>query len=375
MYSNSKRFLALVCLLLFPYFVEAGQLNMTEGVTGISHDIYHLHMTIFYICCIIGFGVFGAMIYSMFRHRKSNGHQAANFHESAKVELAWTIIPFLILVAMAVPATGTLIRMDDTKDAALTVKITASQWKWHYDYFNKGVGFYSILKTSQKQIDNQQPKDANYLLEVDKPLVLPIHRKIRFLITSEDVIHSWFVPAFAIQKDANPGFINEAWTRIDKAGVYRGQCAQLCGKGHGFMPIVVKAVTGKDFDKWLKNQQQAKLLAAQSAQASLSKTLSKEELMKKGQSVYLAHCAVCHQPNGMGLQGVFPALKGSKTATGPVHDHIHTVKFGRPGTAMQAFGKQLTDEEIAAAITYERNSWGNNMGDAVQAADVHKVQQ
>ncbi|RLV59283.1 cytochrome c oxidase subunit II [Parashewanella curva] len=348
---------------------------MTKGVTGISHDIYHLHMTIFYICCAIGVGVFGAMIYAMLRHRKSQGHKAANFHESVKVELAWTIIPFLILIAMAVPATGTLIKMDDTKDAALTIKITASQWKWHYDYFNKGVGFYSILKTPQKQIDNQQAKDTDYLLEVDKPLVLPVNRKIRFLITSEDVIHSWFIPAFAIQKDANPGFINEAWTRIDKTGVYRGQCAQLCGKGHGFMPIVVKAVSGKEFDSWLKAQQQAKLVAAKSAQAALSKTLSKADLMKEGQNVYLAHCAVCHQPNGMGLQGVFPALKGSKTATGPVHDHIHTVKFGRLGTAMQAFSKQLTDEEIAAAITYERNSWGNNMGDAVQASDVHKVKQ
>ncbi len=355
-------------------FAVTQRLNMTPGVTGISHEIYHLHMTILYICCVIAVGVFGVMIYAMLNHRKTKGHKAANFHESTKVELAWTVIPFLILIGMAVPATRALISMNDTSNADLTVKITGSQWKWHYDYFNKGLGFYSILRTSLDQVNNKKPKDKHYLLEVDKPLVLPTHRKIRFLVTSEDVIHSWWVPAFAIQKDANPGFINEAWTIIDKEGTYRGQCAQLCGKGHGFMPIVVKAVSGDKFDEWLKAQKAAQSQASQAAKASLSKTLSKAQLMKKGADVYMAHCAVCHQPNGTGLKGVFPALKGSVIATGPVLNHIHTVKFGRPGTAMQAFGKQLTDEEIAAAITFERNSWGNNTGDSVQAADVHKVQ-
>lgn len=365
----------LVALFAPPVWATGMRLNMTKGATGISHEVYHLHMTIFYICCVIGVIVFGIMIYAMFKHRKSKGAVAANFHESTKVEILWTIIPFIILISMAIPATKTLVAMEDPSNADLTIKITGSQWKWHYDYFNEGVGFYSILATPRDQIENKATKDEHYLLEVDKPLVLPTHRKIRFLVTSDDVIHSWWMPAFAVKKDANPGFINEAWTKIDHEGTYRGQCAELCGKDHGFMPIVVKAVSGDEFDTWLAEQKKAKEAAAAKEKASLAKTLSHDELMKKGKQVYLGHCAACHQPNGMGLPGVFPHLKGSKVALGPVKHHIHVVKFGITGSAMQAFGKQLTPEEIAAAITYERNAWGNNTGDTVQAADVNNVGQ
>ncbi len=312
------------------------------------------------------------MIYAMINHRKSKGAVASHFHESTKVEIAWTILPFIILILMAIPATKTLIAMEDPSNADLTVKVTGSQWKWHYSYFDQDIDFYSILTTPRAQIEGTETKGENYLLEVDKPLVLPINRKIRFLMTSEDVIHSWWVPAFAVKKDANPGFINEAWTRIDKPGIYRGQCAELCGKDHGFMPIVVQALPEAEFEAWVTEQKQAAGAAAEAAQAALSQTLSKEELMTQGEQVYLGHCAACHQPNGEGLQGVFPPLKGSPIATGSLSGHLEIVLNGKTGTAMQAFSKQLTAQEIAAVTTYERNAWGNNTGDAVQAKDVNE---
>jgi cytochrome c oxidase subunit 2 len=348
-------------------------LNMTKGVTNISGQVYDLHMIILYICCAIGVVVFGIMIYSMIYHRKSKGAVAANFHESTKVEIAWTVIPFVILIGMAIPATKTLIAMEDPSDADLTIKITGSQWKWHYSYFNEDVEFYSILSTPRTQIDGDETKSATYLLEVDKPLVLPLNRKVRFLMTSDDVIHSWWVPAFAVKKDANPGFINEAWTRIDKAGTYRGQCAELCGKDHGFMPIVVQALPEAEYDAWLLDQKQLANNAAAAAQAALSETLSKEELMTKGEQIYLSTCAACHQPNGAGLPGVFPSLIGSPLIKGPVDGHINIVLNGKPGTAMQSFAKQLTAKDIAAVVTYERNAWGNNSGDVIQAVDVSNV--
>jgi len=347
---------------------------MTPGVTEISGKVYNLHMTILYICCAIGLVVFGVMIYAMINHRKSKGAVASHFHESTKVEIAWTVIPFVILILMAIPATKTLVAMEDPSNADLTVKVTGSQWKWHYSYFDQDIEFYSILATPRPQIEGAEAKGEHYLLEVDKPLVLPINRKIRFLMTSEDVIHSWWVPDFAVKKDANPGFINEAWTRIDKPGIYRGQCAELCGKDHGFMPIVVKALPEAEFEAWVKEQKQAADAAAQAAQAALSQNLSQEELMTRGEQVYLGHCAACHQPNGEGLKGVFPHLKGSPIAMGPLDAHIEIVLNGKTGTAMQAFAKQLTAQEIAAVITYERNAWGNNTGDAVQAKDVNAHQ-
>ncbi|HHF2888993.1 TPA: cytochrome c oxidase subunit II [Vibrio diabolicus] len=345
--------------------------NMTKGVTAISGQVYELHMLIFYICCVIALIVFGVMFYSIFRHRKSKGAVAAHFHESTKVEIIWTVIPIIILVAMAIPATKTLVAMEDTSQSDITVKITGSQWKWHYSYFGEDVEFFSLLATSQKQIDGIETKGAHYLLEVDNPLVLPVNRKVRFLMTSDDVIHSWWVPDFAVKKDTIPGFINEAWTRIDEPGVYRGQCAELCGRAHGFMPVVVHAMEEEKFDEWLASKKEEIALQKAAAQEELSQDLSMDELMSQGESIYTARCAVCHQANGEGIPGAFPAIKGSPIATGPISEHIDVIVNGRPGTAMQSFSNQLSDKEIAAVITYQRNAWGNDTGDRVQASDVN----
>ncbi|WFB50623.1 cytochrome c oxidase subunit II [Vibrio coralliilyticus] len=350
---------------------EENTLNMTRGVTGISNEVYDLHMLIFYICCAIAVVVFGAMFYSMYHHRKSKGAVAANFHESTKVEVIWTVIPIIILVLMAIPATRTLVAMEDTSQSDLTIKVTGSQWKWHYSYFGEDVEFFSLLATSQKAIDGIEEKGAHYLLEVDNPLVLPINRKVRFLLTSDDVIHSWWVPDFAVKKDTIPGFINEAWTRIDEPGVYRGQCAELCGRAHGFMPVVVHAMEEDKYDAWLLAKKAEIEQAKQEAAASLTASLSQEELMAIGEKVYVDRCAVCHQVSGAGIPGAFPAITGSKIATGDVDTHIDVVANGRAGTAMQAFANQLSDKEIAAVVTYQRNGLGNSTGDVVQASDVN----
>lgn len=350
---------------------EENTFNMTQGVTDISGQVYDLHMLIFYICVAIAVVVFGIMFYSMYHHRKSKGAVAANFHESTKVEVIWTVIPIIILVLMAIPATKTLVAMEDTSQSDLTVKITGSQWKWHYSYFNEDVEFFSLLATSQKSIDGLEEKGAHYLLEVDNPLVLPINRKVRFLMTSDDVIHSWWVPDFAVKKDTIPGFINEAWTRIDEPGIYRGQCAELCGRAHGFMPIVVHAMEETQYDQWLADKKAEIEQAKQEAAASLTATLSKQELIDIGMQVYVDRCAVCHQANGAGIPGAFPAITGSAVATGDISEHIDVIVNGRAGTAMQAFANQLTDKEIAAVVTYQRNGLGNDTGDVVQAADVN----
>ncbi|WP_261875594.1 cytochrome c oxidase subunit II [Vibrio rarus] len=345
--------------------------NTTQGVTEISGKVYHLHMLIFYICVAIAVVVFGVMFYSIIKHRKSKGAVAANFHESTKVEIIWTIIPIVILIGMAIPATKTLIEMEDTSESDLTIKITGSQWKWHYRYFEHDVAFFSYLSTSNEQITGIDEKGEHYLLEVDNPLVLPIGKKIRFLMTSDDVIHSWWVPDFAVKKDTIPGFINEAWTKIDKPGIYRGQCAELCGRNHGFMPIVVKAVSSDEFDAWVQSKEQEIAAAKIEQQQALQKTLSMDELMVLGKEVYEGRCAVCHQSNGLGVANVFPAMKGSAVVLGEVGTHIDIIMNGVNGTAMQAFATQLTAEEIAAVVTYERNAWDNNTGDVVQASDVN----
>lgn len=347
--------------------------NMTKGVTDISSKVYDLHMLIFWICVAIAVVVFGAMFYSIINHRKSKGAVAAHFHESTKVEVIWTIIPIIILVAMAIPATKTLVAMEDTTKSDLTVIVTGSQWKWHYSYFGEDVEFFSLLATSAQQIEGKEPKGPNYLLEVDNPLVLPINRKVRFLLTSDDVIHSWWVPDFAVKKDTIPGFINEAWTKIDKPGIYRGQCAELCGRAHGFMPIVVQAVEEDEYDQWLASKKLEMAEARKAAQAALGNTLAKEELMSIGEQVYIDRCAVCHQLNGLGVPGAFPAIKDSKIATGAVTDHLNIIINGKSGTAMQAFANQLTQQEIAAVTTYQRNALGNDTGDIVQASDVNAV--
>ncbi len=347
------------------------RLNLTKGVTDVSANVYDLHMIIFYICCVIAILVFGVMFYSMLHHRKSKGVTPANFHESTKVEIIWTAIPFIILIGMAFPATKTLIEMEDTSDADLTVQVTGSQWKWHYKYFDHDLEYYSLLATAPEQIANKRAKSDNYLLEVDRPLVIPTGKKVRFLITSDDVIHSWWVPEFAVKKDANPGFINEAWTKVNEPGVYRGQCAELCGKDHGFMPIVVIAKEQGDFDAWMKQEVEMARIAKEEEQKLLAMNMSYDELMAVGEKAYIANCAACHQVSGEGIPGVFPALKGSKIALEDLGAHIDIVVSGKAGTAMQGYGKQLGLKDLAAIVTYERNAWGNNTGDAVQAAQIN----
>lgn len=368
-----KSILLLFSLLIALPLRAQTRFNMTPGVTDISQKVYGLHMTILLICVVIGVIVFGIMFWAIIHHRKAKGAKAAQFHESTKVEIIWTLIPFVILVSMAIPATHTLIAMEDASQSDLTVQVTASQWKWHYSYFEKDVGFYSRIGTLPEQIKGQVAKGEHYLREVDWPLVLPTDRKIRFLITSDDVIHSWWVPAFAIKKDAVPGFINEAWTRINEPGIYRGQCAELCGKDHGFMPIVVEAKTGAEFDSWLANAQakQAQTLAAE--QELLAAQLTEAELMTLGEQVYQRICAACHQANGEGIAGAFPALKGSELILKDKAAHLHIVLFGKTGTAMQSFDKQLSTKELAAVITYERNAWGNNTKDLVQPSDIEQA--
>ena len=373
-----KAWTALVLLVAGATAVAAGSgevsaLNLRRGATEISGQVYDLHMLMFSICVGIAVVVFGIMFVSMYLHRKSRGAKPANFHESVKVEIAWTVLPFLILIFMAVPAAKTLLAMEDTTEPDMTVLVTGSQWKWHYKYMDRDVEFYSLLATQREQIDNRYAKGENYLLEVDRPLVIPTGQKVRFLITSDDVIHSWWVPDFAVKKDANPGFINEAWTRVDEPGIYRGQCAELCGKDHGFMPVVVIAKEPAAYEAWVSEQESIRQQAREEEQRLLAMNMSMEELMTEGERVYNAACAACHMPNGEGLPGVFPALKGSPMALNDMQGHIDIVLNGKTGTAMQAFGKMLSLKELAAVITYERNAWGNNTGDMVQAKDVNAV--
>ena len=368
---------SLVAALSLPVAAETEtmRLNMTQGVTEVSQRVFDLHMTILYICIVIGVVVFGVMFWAIIHHRKSKGAVAASFHESTKVEILWTIIPFAILIVMAIPATSTLLAMEDTSESDLTIQVTGSQWKWHYSYFGEDVDFYSLLATTTAQIENQREKRDNYLLEVDRPLVVPIGKKVRFLITSQDVIHSWWVPDFAVKKDANPGFINEAWTRIDKPGIYRGQCAELCGKDHGFMPIVVIAKPQAEYDQWLQATKIAQQEAYEEEQRLLAMEMSMDELMELGEQVYGTRCAMCHQLNGNGIPGAFPGLAGQGVSIDPAKklEHISVVVHGKSGTAMQAFGPQLSLKQLAAVITYERNAWGNNTGETVQAAEVQAV--
>jgi cytochrome c oxidase subunit 2 len=343
-------------------------LNLRPGVTEISHKVYDLHMMIFWICVVVCLGVFAVLIYSIFTHRKSKGAVPATFHESTTVEIIWTTIPFLILVGMAVPATTTLLALEDTRDPDMSIQITGYQWKWKYDYLDEDISFFSALSTPRDQIEGAAEKGENYLLEVDNPIVVPINKKIRFLVTSNDVIHSWWVPDLGWKQDAVPGFINDAWTELSEPGLYRGKCAELCGKDHGFMPIVLIAKTEEDYQAWVDEQKGAAAAAA----ASATKTWSMDDLMARGESVYQTNCQACHQPTGEGLPAAgFPALKGSPIATGPVAGHLDIVLHGgKKNPAMAAFGQQLNDVDLAAVITYERNAFGNATGDVVQPSDV-----
>lgn len=355
--------------------VDNWQLNMYQGVTPISRDQYDLHMIAMLVCAIIGVLVFGVMIYSLVHHRKSRGYQPAKFHDNTRLEIVWTIIPFLILVGLAVPATKVLIRMNDTEESAVTIKITGYQWRWQYQYLDQGISYFSNLSTPYAQITNEEKKGQWYLLEVDKPLVVPTNKKIRFLVTSNDVVHSWWVPELGIKRDAIPGFMHEAWARIEKPGVYRGQCAELCGINHGFMPIVVEAVKSEDFDKWVESQTKVQDVYAETENKPQDqKQMSRADLMTLGKAKYDLICSACHKPDGTGMPPMFPPLKGSSVAVGkPISRHINIVLNGVAGTAMQAFKDQLTDEEIAAIVTYERNAWGNNTDDVVQPAEVAAV--
>ena len=348
----------------------ADELNMRQGATSISHDVYGLHMFVLYICCAIGVVVFSAMGYSMYAHRKSVGAVPSQFHENTRVEILWTVIPLLILIGMAIPATATLVKMYDTGGEDLTIEVRGYQWKWQYKYLDEDrkstLSYFSSLATPQDEIHNRSAKGEFYLLEVDKPLVIPTKKKVRFLITGNDVIHSFWVPDFAIKRDAVPGILNDVWTFVDEPGIYRGQCAELCGKDHGFMPIVVRAVPEDEYNTWYGAQQTAYAEREQMA----SQTFTTEQLMTMGEQVYSKNCVACHQADGKGVPPVFPALAGSKIATGDRAAHIRRVYGGVSGTAMQAFGAQLNAAEIAAVVHYERHSFGNAMDDVTQPVDV-----
>ena len=366
---------ALAATALLPLAANAqNQINMSTGIseagaviTDLGAEIYGLHMLIFWICVAIGIGVFGVMLYSIYAHRKSKGVEASQFHENTRVEIAWTVVPFIILVGMAVPATSTLLEVYDNDDAEMSILVTGYQWKWKYEYLDadgENVAFFSNLATSQEQIYNTDTKGENYLLEVDEPLVIPVDTKVRFLITANDVIHSWWVPEIAVKRDAIPGFINEAWTRVLAEGVYRGQCTELCGSYHGFMPVEVHVVSQGEFDDWMASKK-----GAAAADAALAATeLSVDELMVRGEDVYNASCLACHGANGEG--GLGNAIAGSAIAVGGLDSHLNVIVNGVAGTAMQAFGAQLSDVDVAAVTTYQRNAFGNNTGDVVQASDV-----
>ncbi|MDX1556722.1 MAG: cytochrome c oxidase subunit II, partial [Xanthomonadales bacterium] len=356
---------AIACLLPSLALAEWA-LNMPKGVTEVSRDVYDLHMTIFWVCVWIGVVVFGAMFYSVFAHRKSRHPKPADFHESTLVEIIWTVIPVLILVGMAIPATSALRDIENNEDSDLTIVVTGSQWKWHYRYLDAPISFYSLMATPQEQVQNLQPKGEFYLLDVDNPLVLPTNKKVRFLVTSDDVIHSWWVPDLAVKQDAIPGFINEAWARVPVTGVFRGQCAELCGLDHAYMPVVVDVRPEDEFDAWIEEQRLAAELAGEAAVAARARTWTMDELLPIGEEVFVTHCATCHERDGEGQGAKYPALNRGVITTGPIEGHIDQVMNGKAGTEMQAWAPQLSDLEIAAVITYERNSWDNALGDIVQ---------
>ncbi|HNB79869.1 MAG TPA: cytochrome c oxidase subunit II [Rhodocyclaceae bacterium] len=341
-------------------------INLPPPATGIARQIYDLHTLILWICAAILIVVFVPMVIALVRHRRSAGHVAHRFHDNLRLEILWTAVPVLILVGMAYPATKTVIEMKDWSASDMTIKIVGRQWKWEYDYVDDDLRFISTLSTPRSEIDNVSAKNPNYLLEVDRPLVIPTGAKIKLILTASDVIHAWWIPAFGVKQDAVPGFIRETWFRVDEPGTYRGQCAELCGVGHGFMPIVVEAVSPERFESW-KTEQRSQMAALKEASA---REYTMAELVGHGEKVYAANCAVCHQANGAGVPPAFPPLDGSKLVAGPAGDHLNRVFNGRSGTAMQAFGPQLSDFDIAAVVTFERNSWSNRIGDVVQPAQV-----
>lgn len=370
MKSIYQKFLALILFTPLTAIADWG-LNMTQGVTPISNEIYDMHMLTLWVVTIIGILVFGVMFWSIFHHRKSKGAKAAKFSHSTTVEIIWTIVPTVIIISLAIPATGLLIRMDDTSEAKITIKATGIQWKWKYDYLDEDITLYSSLDAKSQEVaqrdSGQDPMEyENYLLDVDEPLVVPINTKLRILTTAEDVIHAWWVPELGWKRDAIPGFINDNWAIIEKPGTYRGNCTEICGKGHGYMPIVVKAVSMEDYEAWIDDRKALKLAALESQ----NKTLTMDESMAEGEKVYKKQCLMCHQANGEGVPGAFPALAGSEIALKKENtlEHLYRIIYGK--NLMPKFGDQLSDVEIATVTTYERNAWGNNTGDLIQPKEV-----
>jgi cytochrome c oxidase subunit 2 len=373
MTSNLARWIAAAAAMPGAVFAaeSPSQFNLQPPQTIIAEQIYDLHTLIMWIIFGIFVLVFGVMAIAIVKHRKSVGHKAEQFHENTTVEIVWTIVPFIILIGMAYPATKTVLAMKDTSNPDITIKATGYQWKWGYDYLQEGISFYSSLATPRDQIDGHnneaRAKNENYLLEVDNPVVVPVGKKVRIITTANDVIHAWWVPAFGVKQDAIPGFVRDTWFRADRAGIYRGQCAELCGKDHGFMPIVVEVVEQEKYDQWVASVK--KTTAKTAAAADPGKQWTLDDLRAHGEKVYAANCVACHQATGQGVPGTFPALAGSKVIAGPKEEQIKLVLNGKPGTAMAPF-KHLSDVDIAGVITYTRNNWTNKSGDAVTPADV-----
>lgn len=351
---------------------KVNQLNLPVGVTQISREIYDLHNAMMILCLVIFVGVFSAMFYSVIMHRKSRGYKAATWHESTTVEIVWTIVPFVIVILMALPATKTVIAMKDTTNSDITIKATGSQWKWGYDYLKgegEGISFLSSMATPRSQIGNPAlgekaaPTSEEYLLEVDHPVVVPVNKKIRIITTANDVIHAWAMPQFGVKQDAIPGFVRDTWFKAEVTGTYRGECQELCGKEHAYMPIVVKVVSAEDYSKWVAGQKEA----SAAAQEDPSKVFALADLMSKGQQVY-GNCTSCHQANGKGVAGAFPSLDGDPVVNGPKQAQINVLLKGQ-NNKMPSW-KQLSDVELAAVITYTRNSWGNHTGEVVQPSEI-----
>jgi cytochrome c oxidase subunit 2 len=354
--------------------LAAWDLNMMEGVTAISRETYRLHMLIFFICVAISVVVYGVLLYSIIKYRKSKGAVPSKFHHNTAIEVVWTAIPFVILIGIAIPSTRVLTQIYDASESEIDILVTGYQWRWQYQYLSdegEDVSFFSNLTTPDEQIYNLAEKGENYLLEVDEPLVIPVNTKVRFLLTAADVIHSWWVPEFAVKKDAIPGFINESWVIAEQTGTYRGQCTELCGQDHGFMPVVVRVVEQDEYDAWFAEKQAAAAAIAELA----GQDFTVDQLVEMGQTVYNTYCVACHQPNGQGLPPAFPALTGSPIATGPIEGHADVVLNGTPGTAMAAYRNQLNPVDLAAVITFERNRLGNSTGDMITPVEILQLLQ
>jgi len=386
--NDAKRYVALLPLWAMAggvAWAQAGaggplprELNLQPPVTPIAAQIYDLHTWMMVICLIIFVAVFGVMFYAIFKHRKSVGHKPATFHESTTVEIAWTVVPFLIVIGMALPATRTVVAMKDTSNADITIKATGMQWKWGYDYLNgegAGISFLSNLSTPRSQVGSPgvaptQARGPNYLIEVDNELVVPVNKKIRIVTTANDVIHAWSVPAFGVKQDAIPGFVRDTWFRAEHVGTYRGNCAELCGKEHAFMPIVVRVVSAADYTAWVGVRQKEQAALAEDP----SKVWTIDELKVRGEKVYTTNCIVCHQASGKGIPNAFAALDGSPVVNGPKAEQIGVLLNGKHSgkfpTAMPAWNT-LSNTDIAAVITYTRNHWSNKAAEnIVQPADV-----